>query len=402
MKRTICFGLLLCIAAFWGCKDNNNNNSSVGGTPSILSVSPNAVSIGQRNGEGSISGTNLNGVTSVSLGDGITVDSFNGQSATQIAFTFTVSVSTSGGQRTVTVATSGGAATNGSVFQVLNNHVPKAAFKVDPPAGSLSTVISFDASATTDQENNISSYQWDFGDGKTSQGKKVTHKYAAVGQYKPTLRVADSQQGFTLATREIQISKNSPPIARFTIKPGTSGTTSTTFIFDASKSADQEGKVKGYLWEFGDGSKARDKEVVEHQYKKEGTYFVGLTVYDNQGQASVPAEDKVKVEKGPKETVCAGNGGGHASIIRGRVVAVEAGQWAIVNFGSGHSCANTWHKCDDFRRLNPEGFYGIVDKMTDRGNGVLAVHNSCPYRWPPSVGEGVFIYFKTCSINHCP
>lgn len=403
MKRTIGLLLLLCVGVFSGCSNDNNNNNTGGGAPGILSVTPNAVSIGQKNGEGTISGTNLSGATLVALGDGVAVDSFAVNSATEISFKYTVAGNITGAPKTVIVVTPAGTASNSGVFQVLNNHVPRASATIDPPSGSLTSVITFDGSGSTDPENNISSYKWDFGDGNSGQGKKVTHKYATVGKFNATLKVTDSQQGYGENLREIQISKNSPPVARFTIDPGTSGTTGTTFSFDGTKSSDSDGKVKEYLWEFGDGTKIRGtKSIVEHVYKNEGSYNASLTVFDNTNQASAPAVERVKVEKGPRETVCPGNGGNHQNIIKGRVVAVEPGQWAIVNFGGGHNCSNTWHKCDDFRKLRPEGFYGIVDKMTDRGNGVMGVHNSCPYRWPPSVGEEVFVYLKTCQQNHCP
>lgn len=400
MKRTIGLLLLLCVALFVGCSDDNNTNTAGGGAPAIISVTPNAVSIGQKNGEAVISGTNLNGATLVALGDGVAVDSYTVNSATEIAVKFTVAGNITGAPKTVIVVTPAGTASNGSIFQVLNNHVPRGSYTVDPPSGSLSTVITFDATGITDPENNISSYKWDFGDGTSGQGKKVTHKYASVGKFNATLRVADSQQGYTLVIKEIQISKNSPPVARFTVEPGTSGSTGTVFLFDASKSSDAEGKVKGYQWDFGDGARAKDKVTVEHQYSKEGDYVVSLTVFDAQNQASAPAEERMKVEKS-SEVVCTRGTGAHR-LIFGRVVAVEPGNWAVTAFGAGHNCGNTFHKCDDYRRADPENFYGIVDSMKDRGNGILAVHNKCPYRWPPAVGEKVFLIYKTCTQNHCP
>lgn len=399
-------GLVLasCVVAFFGCNNDETPSTSGGATPTIVSVTPSSVSLGQKSGEGVISGTNLNGVTAVVLGAGVAVDSFTSQNANEIAFTFTVAGNVPPGPISVTVTTATGTATANNLFQVVNNHAPQASFKMDPPSGALSTQITFDATGTNDKENNGLSFQWDFGDGTTTKGKIVTHKYQRVGSFQVALTVSDSQQASSVASRKIDILRNAPPLARLDVKPGLSGTTGTTFVLDGSRSSDPEGKkITEYLFEFGDGTRARGgKSVVEHAYEKEGNYDVSLTVFDNLNQGSSPQTERIHVEKGPKETACSGSGHSHQTIIKGRVVAVEAGQWAIVDFGAGHTCANTWHKCDDFRRLNPEGFYGIVDKMTDRGNGVLAVHNACPYRWPPSVGESVFIYYKTCSINHCP
>lgn len=394
---------ILCLALFVGC--GNNDNSVTGGQPSIASINPASVSIGQQNAELTISGSNLNGATSVTLGDSITVHQVNVQSASAVVVRYSVDGNAAPGPRSVTITATGGTASIGTMFQVLNNHVPKVSFVIDPRSAAINKVMSFDASGTTDRNNNIASYHWEFGDGGTANGKKVKHAYRTAGKFTLQLTVTDALQGFTVVSRQIEIFKNSPPIAKFTVRPGNNGSTNTVFIFDASKSVDpasvQAAKVKGYLWDFGDRSrKIRDKAIVEHQFKDEGRFFVSLTVFDNLGQEDT-AEETIRVEKST-ERVCQGSGGSHTTIVKGVVVAVEPGNWAIVNFGQGASCESLWHKCDDFRRLSPENFYGIVDKMTDRGNGILGVHNSCPYRWPPQVGERVFIYYKTCSQNHCP
>jgi hypothetical protein len=54
------------------------------------------------------------------------------------------------------------------------------------------------------------------------------------------------------------------------------------------------------------------------------------------------------------------------------------------------------------RKASPENFYGIVKSMSDLGDGTFRVFNDCPFRWPPPVGEEVFLIWKTCSQNFCP
>jgi len=46
--------------------------------------------------------------------------------------------------------------------------------------------------ASTDAENNITSYAWDFGDGSTSSATNPSHRYAAKGTYSVTETVTDS------------------------------------------------------------------------------------------------------------------------------------------------------------------------------------------------------------------
>lgn len=395
------FGILMIpLLALVGCNNNDNNTPVGGGQPAITSMTPNQVSIGQLDVVGTIIGVNLSGTTSVDMGAGIGVSSIVAKSAAELEIHFDVGSSASSGSRIVTVVTPAGSVSNAAVFSVSSNHVPIAVFKVEPAIGSLATVFTFDASSSTDTNapQTVRSYQWDFGNGQTDNGKKVTKKFAAIGDYTVTLRVTDDKGGTDIASRRITVSKNTPPTPKFTVEPP-NGNVNTTFVFDASPSSDPDGQISGYAWNFGDNAKATGVKV-EHVYGKQGVFKATLTVTDNSQQAA-SKETAIIVERST-EIVCAGNGGNHQTIIKGRVIAVEAGNWAVVSFGSGYSCANTWHKCDDFRRLSPEGFYGIVDKMTDRGNGVLAVHNACPYRWPPAVGEGVFVYYKTCQQNHCP
>ncbi len=55
-----------------------------------------------------------------------------------------------------------------------------------------------------------------------------------------------------------------------------------TFSFDGSKSADSDGWISSYSWDFGDGTVGSGR-VVSHAYGSPGTYTVSLTVTDNSG-----------------------------------------------------------------------------------------------------------------------
>ena len=392
---------VLSIVGLIGC-NNDDNNSPGGGVPTITSMNPNSVSIGQQNASATISGTNLGGAATVDLGESITVQNFAVSGSTTITVNFSVSPNAAPGPRTITVIATGGTANSSSSFQVTNNRVPNAKFSVDPKNGSKDTVFHFDASESTDPAipqsgNSITSYQWQFGDGASANGKKVTHKYGVVGNFVTILTVTDSG-GAATAQRGIEVTKNSPPIARFTVKPGLNGSTNTVFIFDGSKSSDSDGKIRDYIWDFGDGKKSRGKAIVEHQYGHEGNFNASLTVEDNIGQKGSD-DARLSVEHS-REEVCTHHANDRG-ILFGNVTAVE-GHDAIVRFPSGSTCANTFYYCGDFRRASPEGFYGIVHNMSQLSDGTFRVTNDCPYRWPPSIGEKVFLYWKTCSANHCP
>ena len=64
---------------------------------------------------------------------------------------------------------------------------------------------------------------------------------------------------------------------------------------DASASADADGSIASYTWDFGDGSTA-DGVTAEHTYAQAGTYTVKVTVTDDDGATGV-AEQEVTVAK---------------------------------------------------------------------------------------------------------
>ncbi|MBC7194319.1 MAG: PKD domain-containing protein [Caldisericia bacterium] len=76
---------------------------------------------------------------------------------------------------------------------VTTNKPPIANFTYSPSTIYLEDTVKFDASSSTDPENNIVSYEWDFGDGYISDNEKiVTHKYERIGFYDVKLIVKDS------------------------------------------------------------------------------------------------------------------------------------------------------------------------------------------------------------------
>jgi PKD repeat protein len=52
--------------------------------------------------------------------------------------------------------------------------------------------VTFDASASSDPDGSIVSYEWDFDDGSTDSGEIVTHKYSEQGDYTAILTVTDN------------------------------------------------------------------------------------------------------------------------------------------------------------------------------------------------------------------
>lgn len=68
-----------------------------------------------------------------------------------------------------------------------------------------------------------------------------------------------------------------------------------TVAFDASASADTDGTIASYAWDFGDSTTGTTK-VISHTYAAPGTYTVKLTVTDN-GGAKTTAQQQVVVNR---------------------------------------------------------------------------------------------------------
>lgn len=87
---------------------------------------------------------------------------------------------------------------------------PTAAFSADVTEGSAPLEVRFDASASSDPDGTIVSYEWTFGDGNTGTGQTTTHTYADAGSYTPRLTVTD-ERGASHSQNGAPITVNSPP-----------------------------------------------------------------------------------------------------------------------------------------------------------------------------------------------
>ncbi|NGN98905.1 PKD domain-containing protein [Grimontia sp. S25] len=180
----------------------------------------------------------------------------------------------------------------------------------------------------------IASYQWDFGDGRSSSQQSPSHTYATSGTYSVSLTVADSKGNSDIAVNTVTVSDsdsscsvaawdpnksyasgdivsfqgktykatwwstgaqpdlypqvwsvngdcqtlpgdNLPPVADFNFFA--SGLT----ISFQSTSTDDTGIVS-HTWQFGDGTESSEKSPT-HTYQQQGSYEVKLIVADTKG-----------------------------------------------------------------------------------------------------------------------
>ena len=156
---------------------------------------------------------------------------------------------------------------------LLPNVAPTAAFAATV-AGST---VGFDGRGSSDSDGTIAAYAWDFGDGGTGTGARPSHTYAAPGTYQVKLTVTDDRSGTNAITQPVTIVPNRAPVAAFTVAAD-----NLTLAVDGGTSADPDGTIAAYAWDFGDGSTATGAAPA-HSYAAAGTYQVTLTVTDNLG-----------------------------------------------------------------------------------------------------------------------
>ncbi|OVE78596.1 hypothetical protein BVY01_05045 [bacterium I07] len=154
------------------------------------------------------------------------------------------------------------------------------------------TVV-FDGSRSSDRDGDALTYDWDFGDGGSGQGVRVSHRYEGIGPYEARLIVRDaSGQIGNGAFVMHPVVINLPPIAEAgedrAVAPGQG------LQFDGSQSSDPDGSITRYSWDLGDGH--RDEgAAVSHAYRKAGKYTATLRVEDNSGSPCNSASDQLTV-----------------------------------------------------------------------------------------------------------
>ncbi len=186
-----------------------------------------------------------------------------------------------------------------------SNRPPVTVISATPDAGEPPLVVSFSGSASSDLGGSIVSYAWDFGDGTTATGVNATHTYGTKGIYTARLTVRDNQGATGTATKQIQVGPpNQAPVAVASVSPG-SGKVGQSIGFSAAGSADADGTIVSFAWDFGDGATGTG-DSPSHVYTAPGLYAATLTVTDDSGAvATDTATVTVSANQGPTAVAAA-------------------------------------------------------------------------------------------------
>jgi len=196
---------------------------------------------------------------------------------------------------------------------------------------------------------NVTSWQWNFGDGVTNYTQNTDHTYSEPGTYQVTLTINDIS-GCT-ATKIHTVVVNQAPVALFNIKQLPCANVPVHFD-DASKT--YVGFITKWNWDFGDGNKKQilypANSDTEHIYSLPGTYTVKLTIVSSD---SCTAESQQTIVINPAP---------------------------VANFDYNNACQGT---LTQFTDLTQPGAAGIINKWTwDFGDGASGINNTSALQNP--------------------
>jgi len=117
-------------------------------------------------------------------------------------------------------------------------------------------------------------YEWNFSDGATALGLRVSHCFPGAGTHWASLNIIDDRTDstfYTQDTMEFEILDHEQPF----ITGNDPGMVDSPMVFSGIDSNLPGFVIEQYIWDFGDGGFAEGPEV-EHVYAKPGSYMVKL------------------------------------------------------------------------------------------------------------------------------
>jgi PKD repeat protein len=165
--------------------------------------------------------------------------------------------------------------------------VPVAAFSAFPTSCNSPLKVVF-----TDKSTGLpTSWNWNFGDGKSSTARNPVHTYNKAGTYTVTLTVKNVK-GNNKITKYSYITVLAPlkaPAAAFTASPISGNAPLKVTLTDTST-----GTPTSWNWNFGDGTSSTEKNPT-HIYSKAGKFTVALTVKNIKGNNKITKNSYITV-----------------------------------------------------------------------------------------------------------
>ena len=157
-------------------------------------------------------------------------------------------------------------------------------------SGTVPLTVELDGSHSFDLEGDTFKAYWHFGDYAALElgraGKKVSYTYKKPGKYHADLSLVDSHgnisiRGVAIYVLPLNAEENVTTMTPFFTSDGAGEARMLSFEPVRGLSP-KHIHYENFLWDFGDGSKARGT-YQDYQYAQEGTYIVTLTTIDGDG-----------------------------------------------------------------------------------------------------------------------
>ena len=151
-------------------------------------------------------------------------------------------------------------------------HVLNPTFVDTPLIPCQDSLVTF-TNTTVSTSDNITGYEWLFGDGSTSNAINVTHVFKNSGVYNVQLIARDFISCYDTFSMKIPI--DSTTALRLSITDSVICRSSYVTFYGNYTSI---GNI-GVTWDFGDGDSVKNQNPVSHAYDNPGTYTVALRTY---------------------------------------------------------------------------------------------------------------------------
>jgi len=153
---------------------------------------------------------------------------------------------------------------------------PKPNAQFSATDGCLGTVTQFTDQSTVNNPDNVTTWQWDFGDANASATQNPTNMYASTGVYNLELIVGTNNSCADTVTATVEVFP--PPVVDVSA-PEECSLDDVQFV---NNSSIPSGTIDLYDWNFGDGNTSAVAAPL-HVYATPGTYTVALELTTNEG-----------------------------------------------------------------------------------------------------------------------